>query len=82
MYRILYTQIIKYSKENSCAEPTKEEDLSLVTKADELLERFDAPNAEAKRIGSKAENPRKSSYTIIRKTPNYLLYLQCLSKGR
>jgi DNA-directed RNA polymerase specialized sigma24 family protein len=50
MYRILYTQIIKYGEKNTCAEPTEEEDLSLVINSDELLERFDTPDAEAKRI--------------------------------
>ncbi|WP_298310195.1 RNA polymerase subunit sigma [uncultured Aquimarina sp.] len=49
MCRILYTQLIKYGELNTCAEPTKEEDLSLVNDADELLERFDAPDIEAKR---------------------------------
>lgn len=49
MCRILYTQLIKYGELNTCAEPTAEEDLSLVNDADELLERFDAPDIEAKR---------------------------------
>ncbi|ALM20314.1 RNA polymerase subunit sigma [Nonlabens sp. MIC269] len=50
MYPILYTQIIKYGEQNSCAEPTEEEDLSLVTSADELLDKFEMPeDAEAKR---------------------------------
>ncbi len=49
MCRILYTQLIKYGELNTCAEPTKEEDLSLVNDADGLLERFDAPDVEAKR---------------------------------
>lgn len=51
MYRILYTQIIKYGEKNSCAEPTEEEDLSLVTNVDELLARFEMPDdVEAKRV--------------------------------
>ncbi len=50
MYRILYTQIIKYGEQNSCAEPTEEEDLSLVSNADELLDRFDTPDSEARRV--------------------------------
>lgn len=51
MYRILYTQIIKYGEKNTCAEPTEEEDLSLVRNADELLAKFDIPDdAEAKRV--------------------------------
>lgn len=50
MYRILYTQIIKYGEQNNCAEPTEEEDLSLVENANELLKRFDTPDGEAKRV--------------------------------
>lgn len=50
MYPILYTQIIKYGEQNSCAEPTEEEDLSLVINADELINRFNTPDVEAKRI--------------------------------
>ena len=49
MYPILFTQIVKYGKENSCADPTAEENLELVTNTDELLARFDTPNVEAKR---------------------------------
>lgn len=52
MSSILYTQIIKYGKQNTCAEPTEEEDLSIIMDADELLERFDAPDIEAKRVVS------------------------------
>ncbi|MEO2099494.1 MAG: RNA polymerase subunit sigma, partial [Flavobacteriaceae bacterium] len=36
MYPILYTQIIKYGEQNTCADPTEEEDLSLVNDAEEL----------------------------------------------
>lgn len=50
MYRILYTQMIKYGENNSCAEPTEEEDLSLIMSSDDLLEKFDVPDAEAKRV--------------------------------
>lgn len=49
MCRILYTQMIKYGEQDTCAEPTEEEDLSLVTNADELLEKFDVPDSETKR---------------------------------
>jgi len=52
MYRILYTQIIKYGEKNTCAEPTDEEDLSLVTNSDELLEKFDIQDVETKRMVS------------------------------
>lgn len=50
MYRILFTQIIKYGEQNSCAEPTEEEDLSLVNNAAELAEIFDIIDVEAKRV--------------------------------
>lgn len=52
MYPIVFNQIIKYGKENSCAEPTEEEDLSLITSSEELLERIETPDAEAKRVVS------------------------------
>lgn len=52
MCRILYTQMIKYGEQNSCAEPTEEEDLSLVTNADELLEKFPTADVETKRVVS------------------------------
>lgn len=49
MYPILYTQIIKYGKENTCAEPTEEEDLSLINDAEELVEKMNVIDVEAKR---------------------------------
>ncbi len=49
MYPILYTQIIKYGEQNTCAEPTEEEDLSLVNNAEELVERLNVENLETKR---------------------------------
>jgi len=49
MYPILYTQIIKYGKENTCAEPIEEEDLSLINDAEELVEKMNVANVEAKR---------------------------------
>lgn len=49
MYPIVYTQIIKYGKENTCAEPTEEEDLSLINNAEELAEKFNIVNVESKR---------------------------------
>ncbi|REE07783.1 RNA polymerase subunit sigma [Winogradskyella pacifica] len=49
MYPIVFTQIIKYGKENTCAEPTEEEDLSLINNAEELAEKLDIINVEAKR---------------------------------
>lgn len=50
MYPILYTQIIKYGKQNSCAEPTEEEDLSLIYDLEELVQRMNIENVESKRI--------------------------------
>jgi hypothetical protein len=37
MVRILYTQIILYGEKNTCAEPTEEEDLSIIMDIDELI---------------------------------------------
>lgn len=49
MYPILYTQIIKYGKENTCAEPSEEEDLGIVNNAEELADRMNLPDLESKR---------------------------------
>ncbi|MDF4203903.1 RNA polymerase subunit sigma [Maribacter sp. SA7] len=49
MYPILYTQIIKYGKENTCAEPSEEEDLSIVNNAEELADKMNLPDLESKR---------------------------------
>lgn len=49
MYPILYTQIIKYGEKNTCADPTEEEDLNLVNDTDELVEKLDIVDVEAKR---------------------------------
>jgi DNA-directed RNA polymerase specialized sigma24 family protein len=65
MCRILYTQIIKYGEQHSCAEPEEEEDLSLVTNAKKLLERFDTPDAEAKRIVSAKLNTIERALTQL-----------------
>lgn len=37
MLRILYTQLVKYGEQQYCAEPTEEEDLSLITNIDDLI---------------------------------------------
>lgn len=37
MLRILYTQLIKYGQEHACAAPSEEENLSLITNLDELV---------------------------------------------
>lgn len=49
MYPILYTQIIKYGEQNTCADPTEEEDLNLVNDANELVEKLDIVDVETKR---------------------------------
>jgi hypothetical protein len=49
MYPILYTQIIKYGKENTCAEPSTEEDLSIVNNAEELADKMNLSDLESKR---------------------------------
>lgn len=49
MYPILYTQIIKYGEQNTCAEPTEEENLSLVNDAEGLVEQLNVEDIEAKR---------------------------------
>jgi len=49
MYPILYTQIIKYGKENTCAEPSEEEDLGIVNNAEELADKMNLPDLESKR---------------------------------
>lgn len=38
LYPILYTQIILLGKKNTCAEPSQEEDLSVITNVDELIQ--------------------------------------------
>lgn len=38
MYPILYTQIILLGKKNTCAEPSSEEDLSIVSTVEEMIE--------------------------------------------
>lgn len=50
MYPILYTQIIKYAQQSSCADPTEEENLGLISDADQLLEQIDTPDTEATRL--------------------------------
>jgi len=37
LYPILYTQIVLLGKQDTCAEPTKEEDLSVISNIDELI---------------------------------------------
>jgi hypothetical protein len=37
LYRILYTQIVLLGKQDTCAEPTEEEDLSVISTVDELI---------------------------------------------
>lgn len=37
LYPIMYTQLVKYGVQNTCAEPTIEENLSIITDFDELI---------------------------------------------
>lgn len=38
MYPILYTQIVLLGKKNTCAEPSKEEDLSIISSVEEMID--------------------------------------------
>lgn len=49
MYRIMQTQAILYFKENSCSEPSIEEDLSIIENIDELIEYTVPDQPEKKR---------------------------------
>lgn len=44
LYRIFYTQLIKYGKENDCSEPSEEEDLTIIKNYDEFIEKSDVEN--------------------------------------
>jgi hypothetical protein len=39
LYPIMYTQLVKYGKENSCAEASTDEDLSIITDLDGLVDK-------------------------------------------
>jgi hypothetical protein len=65
MYPILYTQIIKYGEQKTCAEPTEEEDLSLVMSADDLLDRYDTFDVEARRVVSAKLNTIEKALTQL-----------------
>ena len=49
MYRILYTQILLFKNQDTCAQPTKEEDLSLIEDLDGLVNVFEPENLEKKK---------------------------------
>lgn len=49
LYPILYTQIVLLGKKNTCAEPTQEEDLSIVSNVDELLQIYVGNDLEKKK---------------------------------
>jgi hypothetical protein len=40
LYPIMYTQLVKYGEQNTCADPTIDEDLSIVTDLDELVNKM------------------------------------------
>lgn len=49
MYPIIYTQIVKYGEQNSCAEPSQEEDFTIIENAKKLVEHLNIENLEKKR---------------------------------
>jgi hypothetical protein len=49
MYPIIYTQIVKYGEQNSCAEPAVDEDFLLIEDSKELIEYFNIESIEKKR---------------------------------
>lgn len=49
MYKILYTQIILFKDRDTCAQPTKEEDLALIENVDELINIYAPENLEKKK---------------------------------
>ena len=49
MYKILYTQILLFKDRDTCAQPTKEEDLSLIENVDELINVYAPENLEKKK---------------------------------
>lgn len=49
MTRIMYTQIILLGKKKTCAEPSKEEDLSIISDVDELIQFHVGDNVEKKK---------------------------------
>lgn len=46
MYKILFTQILLFKDKDSCAQPTKEEDLSLIENVDALINVYAPENLE------------------------------------
>lgn len=46
MYKILYTQILLFKNRDTCAQPTEEEDLSLIENVDELINVYAPENIE------------------------------------
>lgn len=49
MYKILYTQILLFKDRDTCAQPTKEEDLALIENVDELINIYAPENLEKKK---------------------------------
>lgn len=49
MYPILYTQIVLLGKKNTCAEPVQEEDLSVISDVDGLIQVYVGNDLEKKR---------------------------------
>jgi hypothetical protein len=50
LYPIMYTQLVKYGEQNTCADPTIDEDLSIITDLDELINKTsDSDDVEHKK---------------------------------
>lgn len=60
MYKILYTQILLFKEKDTCAQPTEEEDLSLIENLDALVNFYAPENIEKKK-------ELKESYSFLEK---------------
>lgn len=60
MYKILYTQILLFKNRDTCAQPTKEEDLSLIEDLDGLVNVFVPENLEK-------QKELKENYSFLEK---------------
>lgn len=84
MYKILSTQIYLFKNKNTCAEPTEEEDLSIIANVDELIETYVVGDAEKKKelrekldIIEKAMSGLSEKHRIV-----YLTYKAYEAPGR
>lgn len=60
MYKILYTQILLFKDSDTCAQPTKEEDLSLIENLDDLVNVYAPENIEK-------QKELKENYSFLEK---------------